>query len=61
MRFAVASWRGGVAGLGPTNRSFPARGGQEAWRTANNAPPRAGNRDMRGGATSPHPSTVYIL
>jgi len=44
-----------------TNRLFPVRGGKTVGVAPGALAAAGGNRDMRGGEASPHPSTAYVL
>jgi len=44
-----------------TNRLLPAGGGRAVGVSPDRLAAAGGNRGMRGGETSPHPSTAYVL
>gem|GEM_PF-3076871 len=60
--YAGAFRRGGVEGRRPsTNQLLAARGGRAVEVAPGRRAAAGGNRGMRGGEASPHPSTAYVL
>jgi len=60
--YAVAFRREMVEGRrSSTNRLLPAGGGRAVGVSPDRLAAAGGNRGMRGGETSPHPSTAYVL
>ena len=48
-------------GEGATNQLLPARGGRAVGVAPGRLAAAGGNRGVRGGEASPHPSTAYVL
>ena len=56
----MPSGREGWRAYGSTNRLVPARGGRAVGVAPGRLAAAGGNRGMRGGEASPHPSTAHV-